>query len=429
MRDQGCFLQPFQSFQLNSPFQHPVSRKPFRVQRLAGLPPWVCACLEFDSLYPQCLDQHKPQVQPDSTLSPLPFFPPWPMNQKCTPSSIDHIIKNAQFDNGAVPSVLSNLPQAWILGISPGIFFASRHQVVSDSSQDSGFQWNGPNSLSFSSLRSPISQSGLTSPPTKSIEPRDPANLGLPSCCEKKPSLFFQEKRTDGTDVSIYIYIHLFIYSLFVQHMYIIYTYMCMPISIVKLETRLKLCRPVFTKKQSFKFPVVGNGILNATSGWELHCSSMQRYAPTQGLEAAESRLRLCQMAGITTPSEDLESRKTWLWTTCRRQSSALLKFFPNSPDCTIQILGIPWHQKPTIILSNTENNAPFSSTLSQSSWFNVAAIKSTKGADSPSPKKERVSAVEDVPPSWLSGKQRLCQRHKSYHAFHVRIGLLPPDI
>ena len=138
MRDQGCFLQPFQSFQLNSPFQHPVSRKPFRV--LAGLPPWVCACLEFDSLYPQCLDQHKPQVQPDSTLSPLPFFPPWPMNQKCTPSSIDHIIKNAQFDDGAVPSVFIKLTSSLDSWNFARHIFASRHQVVSDSSQDSGFQ-------------------------------------------------------------------------------------------------------------------------------------------------------------------------------------------------------------------------------------------------------------------------------------------------
>ena len=58
---------------------------------------------------------------------------------------------------------------------------------------------------------------------------------------------------------------------------------MYMPISIVKLETRLKLCRPVFTKKQSFKFPVVGNGILNATSGWELHCSSHAKICTYSG--------------------------------------------------------------------------------------------------------------------------------------------------
>ena len=178
---------------------------------------------------------------------------------------------------------LSNLPQAWILGISPGIFllvvikWSPTHLKILDSNGMDPTLWvSAAWDHQFPNQVSPLHQ-------RKSIEPRDPANLGLPSCCEKRPSLFFQEKRTDGTDVSIYIYIHLFIYSLFVQHMYIIYTYMCMPISIVKLETRLKLCRPVFTKKQSFKFPVVGNGILNATSGWELHCSSHAKICTYSG--------------------------------------------------------------------------------------------------------------------------------------------------
>ena len=143
---------------------------------------------------------------------PTPLSAPWPMNQKCTPSSIDHIIKNAQFDDGAVPSVFIKLTlKAWILGISPGIFllvvikWSPTHLKILDSNGMDPTLWVN------SSLRSPISQSGLTSPPTKSIEPRDPANLGLPSCCEKSHAYFFKRRELmEQMYLCIFIYIHLY---------------------------------------------------------------------------------------------------------------------------------------------------------------------------------------------------------------------------
>lgn len=198
----------------------------------------------------------------------------------------------------------------------------------------------------------------------------------------------------------IYIYIHTFIYSLFVQHMYIIYTYMYMPISIVKLETRLKLCRPVFTKKQSFKFPVVGNGILNATSGWELHCSSHAKICTYSGPRGSwksiaslsngryhntlrgfgkSQNMTVDNMQEAKQRSSEVLSKLTGLHDTDSRNSLT-----SETNNNTLQ----HWKQRPIQL-----NPIP-------KFLFNVAAIKSTKGADSPSPKKERVSAVEDVPPS-----------------------------
>lgn len=296
---------------------------------------------------------------------------------------------------------LSNLP--WKLGFlefgSPPWVFASRHQVVSDSSQDSGFQWNGPNSLGQQQLE-------ITNFPIRSHlstnEKHWTQRSGKPRFAillRKKPSLFFQEREL-MEQMYLYIYIHTFIYSLFVQHMYIIYTYMYMPISIVKLETRLKLCRPVFTKKQSFKFPVVGNGILNATSGWELHCSSHAKICTYSGPRGSwksiaslsngryhntlrgfgkSQNMTVDNMQEAKQRSSEVLSKLTGLHDTDSRNSLT-----SETNNNTLQ----HWKQRPIQL-----NPIP-------KFLFNVAAIKSTKGADSPSPKKERVSAVEDVPPS-----------------------------
>lgn len=195
---------------------------------------------------------------------------------------------------------LSNLPQAWILGISPGIFllvvikWSPTHLKILDSNEMTQLSEFQQLEITNFPIRSHLStnEKHWTQ---RSGKPRFAILL------RKKPSLFFQEKRTDGTDVSMYIYIHTFIYSLFAQQ--IVYTYTC-------------ICQsPVWNLKPDWNFAVQFSPRNNlSNSQWLATESStqladgncivppMQRYAPTQGLEAAESRLLLCQMAGTQNP-------------------------------------------------------------------------------------------------------------------------------